>query len=95
VRHVESDAEDGPQAQEALPSRCGDVETRDAHDGIVEPVQNARSGAEIVHLLRELKVSRVEYRTEDPGREAEVRENNVELAHRVLLVETTTGRVDR
>lgn len=83
VHGVERHAEKRPGAQYALRARRLPVKPEYADRGVVHAVHDTRARGEVVELLREREVARVEEHAEDPAGEAEVAEGKVVLEERV------------
>lgn len=79
VHRVQQHAQQRPRAQHALRARRRPVEAEYADRRVVHAVHDARAGREVVELLRDGEVARVEDHAEDPAREAEVAEQYVVL----------------
>jgi len=78
VGEVETAAEGRPRLQDGLDLARRPVEPKDTHGGIVQAIKDAGAGGEVIHLLSELKVARVEDGAEHPRGDAEVCEELVE-----------------
>lgn len=74
-----------PRAQQGSPPGRLAVQPEVVHGGVVQPVQHVGAGCEIVHLLGEGEVPRVEDAAGQPGGRAHVGKHLVERAHGVEL----------
>jgi len=83
VHDVEQSAEQSPSSQNRAASRRGDVESEDANGGEIHAIQHIHAGSEIVQLFRDLEVSRVKDRTEDPTSYPDICKADVEWSHRI------------
>ena len=85
VRQISQNTERRPHADDAgLLGPVVPVEAEDADRREVEAVQHAGAGGEVVELLGQARVARVEEHAEQPAREAAVAEGEVVFAERVL-----------
>lgn len=78
VHDVEQDAEERPHTQQGAAARGRAVDAEDADRGIVHAVEDGGAGGEVVELLSERVVARVEDGGEAPGEEADDGEADVE-----------------
>lgn len=83
VGGVEGAAGGGPGAQVGPARAPGVVQAARPHHDVVESVEDAGAGGEVVELLGEAEVARVEHGAEDPGRDAHEGEDLVVAPHRV------------
>lgn len=59
------------------------VESEDANRRVEQAIHDAQACSEIVELLGDVEVARVEYHAEDPARKAAVSKSNVIFSQRV------------
>lgn len=83
VAAVQQHAQHRPRAQQRLPPRAGPVEPEDADGRVVHAVEDVGARGEIVELLGEGKVARVEDGAQHPRGHAHVREHLVKGTQRV------------
>lgn len=83
VARVEDQAQQGPGAQDGAAAGRGPVEPKVVHDGIVQAVEHVEAGAQVVELLGELEVARVEDAAKEPAHDAYVGEGDVKGAEGV------------
>lgn len=81
--HIHADAYNRPCSQNRIRLPPSLIHPEYPDRGIVEAVQNTRPSRKVIQLLRESKVSCVEYHAEYPTRHAKVCKSYVEWAHRV------------
>lgn len=86
VAGVQGEAEHRPRAPHALQGGLvGPVPAPDADGRVVEAVHDRGAGAEVVHLLREGEVARVEDHAPEPRVQAEIPEDDVVFAQGIRL----------
>lgn len=78
MAQIQGNAQQRPCPQNGPPSRRGLVETKDAHRAVICPIQDVCASRKIVELFRGEEVASVEDGAEDPGRDADVRQHDVE-----------------
>ena len=88
VRNVHGRAEQSPNPQNrgrlaASSEWIIPVETEDADGREEEPVHHAQARSEVIQLLSNIEIARVEDHAEDPARDAAVSESNVIFPQRV------------
>ena len=83
VTGIQDDAERRPRAQPPARLAVGSVEPEDAHSGVIQPAEDAGARREVVELLGDAEVARVEDGGEDPRGDADVGEELVEAQERV------------
>lgn len=68
MTHVGQDTDQAPQTHERASTRWEwFVETEEAHDGIVHPIEYTEAGSKVVELFGDREVTRMEDGTEEPG----------------------------
>ena len=83
VRDEQGYAEERPGAQNGLRLPPSQIQAEDADQSVVQTIQDACAGSEIVQLLREAEIPGVEEHAEYPAGHAEVCQLDVVLAQRV------------
>lgn len=78
MAHIQRNAKQCPRAKHTPPSRTRPIESEDANRRIVHAVQNICSRSEVIQLLSQLEIARVEDRTKDPASDAHMREDHIE-----------------
>lgn len=88
VRNVHRCTQQRPDSEQrrrlaATGERVVPIESEDADGSIEQAIHDTQSRSEVVQLLREIEVARVEDHAEDPAREATVSKSNVVFAQGV------------
>jgi len=83
MQRIQRNAQSRPEPQQALFPRLLPVKPKHSDGRIVEPIQNVRARSEVVQLLRDPKISGVEYHAERPARQAHVAKPQVVFPQRV------------
>lgn len=83
MAQVQHDTQQGPGAQHGAAARRGAVEAELVHGRVVQAVEHIEPRAEVVELLGESKVARVEDTAGGPAGDADVGEHNVKGPQRV------------
>jgi len=83
MQRIQRNAQSRPEPQQALFPRLLPVESEHSDGRIVQPIQNIRARSEVVQLLRDPKVSGMEYHAERPARQAHVAKPQVVFPQRV------------
>lgn len=83
MQRIQRNAESCPEPQQALFPRLLPVEPKHSDGRIVQPIQNIRARSKVVQLLRDSKVSGMEYHAECPARQAHVSKPQVVFPQRV------------
>lgn len=78
MAQVHQRAQQRPGAQHRRAARRGAVEAEVVHDGVVQAVQHVEPGAEIVKLLGQAEIARVEDARGGPAHDADPGERDVE-----------------
>lgn len=77
MRNVQTNTCECPCSEETLFRWFALVKPEDPDRGIIEPIQNAGTRAEIVHCLGQVEVSSVEDHAEEPAHQTEIPEGEV------------------
>lgn len=78
VTGIEEQTQEGPRTQDGAAARgAGAVEAEVVDDGVVEAVQDVEPRAQVIELLGDLKIARVEDAAERPAHDAHPGERDV------------------